>query len=183
MRQTLAFDVYGTLIDTQGIAATLKGWMGERATVLARAWREKQLEYTFRRGLRGRTRISIPAPSRRCGTAARRWVSRSHRGRRRSCCGAIDSSRPSPMPARPAYCAKWWETIPRRSSGRHVETNRGLPSGSGRRLGWFLQRVAEFEVDHQLIGQGLQVVLQVIQVQAFGDPQAGLRAEHRLAGH
>lgn len=53
MRQTLAFDVYGTLIDTQGIAATLKGWMGERATVLARAWREKQLEYTFRRGLRG----------------------------------------------------------------------------------------------------------------------------------
>ncbi|WP_018138967.1 MULTISPECIES: haloacid dehalogenase type II [unclassified Thioalkalivibrio] len=53
MRQTLAFDVYGTLIDTQGIAATLEGWMGDRAPVLARAWREKQLEYTFRRGLMG----------------------------------------------------------------------------------------------------------------------------------
>ncbi|WP_019583695.1 haloacid dehalogenase type II [Thioalkalivibrio sp. ALE16] len=53
MRQTLAFDVYGTLIDTQGVTATLEGWMGERAPVLARAWREKQLEYTFRRGLMG----------------------------------------------------------------------------------------------------------------------------------
>lgn len=53
MRQTLAFDVYGTLIDTQGIAATLEGWIGERAPALARAWREKQLEYTFRRGLMG----------------------------------------------------------------------------------------------------------------------------------
>ena len=53
MRQTLAFDVYGTLIDTQGIAATLERWIGERAPVLARAWREKQLEYTFRRGLMG----------------------------------------------------------------------------------------------------------------------------------
>ncbi|WP_018938192.1 MULTISPECIES: haloacid dehalogenase type II [unclassified Thioalkalivibrio] len=54
MRQTtLAFDVYGTLIDTQGIAAMLEGWIGERAPVLARAWREKQLEYTFRRGLMG----------------------------------------------------------------------------------------------------------------------------------
>ncbi|WP_018880001.1 MULTISPECIES: haloacid dehalogenase type II [unclassified Thioalkalivibrio] len=53
MRQTLAFDVYGTLIDTQGVTATLEGWIGERAPVLARAWREKQLEYTFRRGLMG----------------------------------------------------------------------------------------------------------------------------------
>ncbi len=53
MRQTLAFDVYGTLIDTQGIAATLEGWIGAQAPVLARAWREKQLEYTFRRGLMG----------------------------------------------------------------------------------------------------------------------------------
>ncbi|MGM0672060.1 haloacid dehalogenase type II [Thioalkalivibrio sp.] len=53
MRQTLAFDIYGTLIDTQGIAATLEGWIGERAPVVARAWREKQLEYTFRRGLMG----------------------------------------------------------------------------------------------------------------------------------
>ncbi|WP_018948947.1 haloacid dehalogenase type II [Thioalkalivibrio sp. ALMg11] len=53
MGQTLAFDIYGTLIDTQRIAATLEGWIGELAPVLARAWREKQLEYTFRRGLMG----------------------------------------------------------------------------------------------------------------------------------
>ena len=53
MGQTLAFDIYGTLIDPQGVAATLEGWFGEQAPVLARAWREKQLEYTFRRGLMG----------------------------------------------------------------------------------------------------------------------------------
>lgn len=53
MRQTLAFDIYGTLIDPQRIAETLEAWIGEQAPVLARAWREKQLEYTFRRGLMG----------------------------------------------------------------------------------------------------------------------------------
>lgn len=54
MRQTtLAFDVSGTLIDTQGVAATLEGWIGEQTPVLALAQREKQLEYTFRRGLMG----------------------------------------------------------------------------------------------------------------------------------
>lgn len=48
---TLAFDVYGTLIDTQGVVGALQGLIGERATAFALAWREKQLEYSFRRGL------------------------------------------------------------------------------------------------------------------------------------
>jgi 2-haloacid dehalogenase len=53
MTATLAFDIYGTLIDTQGIATALKTHMGEQALVFAQLWREKQLEYTFRRGLMG----------------------------------------------------------------------------------------------------------------------------------
>ncbi len=48
---TLAFDVYGTLIDTQGVVGALQGLIGERAPAFALAWREKQLEYSFRRGL------------------------------------------------------------------------------------------------------------------------------------
>jgi len=51
MAQTLAFDVYGTLIDTQGITRLLERRLGGGAGGFAAAWREKQLEYTFRRGL------------------------------------------------------------------------------------------------------------------------------------
>lgn len=47
----IAFDVYGTLIDTRGIVATLRPMVGEQADAMARVWREKQLEYSFRRGL------------------------------------------------------------------------------------------------------------------------------------
>ena len=50
-KTTLAFDVYGTLIDPLGIAATLQGFIGERAIPFAQAWRDKQLEYLFRRAL------------------------------------------------------------------------------------------------------------------------------------
>lgn len=50
---TMAFDVYGTLIDTTGIAAALRPRLGEAAVDFALAWRDKQLEYTFRRGLMG----------------------------------------------------------------------------------------------------------------------------------
>lgn len=53
MTTAIAFDVYGTLIDTQGIAAVLAEKIGEAAPDFARRWREKQLEYTFRRGLMG----------------------------------------------------------------------------------------------------------------------------------
>ncbi len=48
---TLAFDVYGTLIDTDGVVSRLREWIGPRAEVFSQTWRSKQLEYSFRRGL------------------------------------------------------------------------------------------------------------------------------------
>ncbi|RBP51092.1 haloacid dehalogenase type II [Arenicella xantha] len=48
---TIAFDVYGTLIDTQGVLASLEAVVGDRAGLLSETWRSKQLEYSFRRGL------------------------------------------------------------------------------------------------------------------------------------
>ena len=51
MAVTLAFDVYGTLIDTHGVVAKLGELVDERATEFSSAWRDKQLEYSFRRGL------------------------------------------------------------------------------------------------------------------------------------
>ena len=52
MKTTLAFDVYGTLIDTRGVLETLEKWLdtGDALSV-SKLWREKQLEYSFRRGL------------------------------------------------------------------------------------------------------------------------------------
>lgn len=51
MNTTLAFDIYGTLIDTVGVAESLKEHVGDQAMAFAGMWREKQLEYSFRRGL------------------------------------------------------------------------------------------------------------------------------------
>jgi len=51
MAVTLAFDVYGTLIDTQGVTVVLERHVGNKAPEFSRTWREKQLEYSFRRGL------------------------------------------------------------------------------------------------------------------------------------
>lgn len=51
MKITLAFDVYGTLIDTHGITSALEKYAGNKAPEFSRMWREKQLEYSFRRGL------------------------------------------------------------------------------------------------------------------------------------
>ena len=51
MEITLGFDVYGTLIDTHGIIAVLEKFAGDKAAAFSRAWRDKQLEYSFRRGL------------------------------------------------------------------------------------------------------------------------------------
>ena len=48
---TLAFDVYGTLIDTHGVIVGLEKHVGDKAAGFSRIWREKQLEYSFRRGL------------------------------------------------------------------------------------------------------------------------------------
>ncbi len=47
----LAFDVYGTLIDTRGVERHLQRLVGDDAVALSRLWRDKQLEYSFRRGL------------------------------------------------------------------------------------------------------------------------------------
>jgi len=46
---TLAFDVYGTLIDTNGVLNLLETMIGEKAKDFSNRWREKQLEYSFRR--------------------------------------------------------------------------------------------------------------------------------------
>lgn len=51
MKKVLAFDVYGTLIDTQGVVIKLKDIVGGKAEEFSRVWRDKQLEYSFRRGL------------------------------------------------------------------------------------------------------------------------------------
>lgn len=51
MPVTLAFDVYGTLIDTHGVVLKLQEIPGIRAREFSRTWRDKQLEYSFRRGL------------------------------------------------------------------------------------------------------------------------------------
>jgi 2-haloacid dehalogenase len=51
MTITLAFDIYGTLINTQDISQKLFDIIGDRATEFAHRWRDKQLEYSFRRGL------------------------------------------------------------------------------------------------------------------------------------
>lgn len=44
----LAFDIYGTLIDTAGVTTALEKHFGENAAAFAEEWRRKQLEYTFR---------------------------------------------------------------------------------------------------------------------------------------
>ncbi len=51
MSVTLAFDVYGTLIDTHGVVSKLQNSVGEQAQAFSETWRDKQLEYSFRRGL------------------------------------------------------------------------------------------------------------------------------------
>ncbi|NKQ10822.1 haloacid dehalogenase type II [Pseudomonas sp. SST3] len=51
MINALAFDVYGTLIDTQAVLGKLTKLFGEPAPAISRLWRQKQLEYSFRRGL------------------------------------------------------------------------------------------------------------------------------------
>ncbi len=51
MSTALAFDIYGTLIDPHGVVTRLESLVGERAAEFSRVWRDKQLEYTWRRGL------------------------------------------------------------------------------------------------------------------------------------
>ena len=56
MSKVLAFDIYGTLIDTNGVVIQLREMIGDRAAEFSGEWRLKQLEYTFRRGLMQRYR-------------------------------------------------------------------------------------------------------------------------------
>ncbi len=51
MASTLAFDVYGTLIDPFDISTELEAHVADRAPQFAQIWREKQIEYLFRRAL------------------------------------------------------------------------------------------------------------------------------------
>jgi 2-haloacid dehalogenase len=50
-RGVVALDVYGTVVDTAGIAVQLREWFGAQAPLAAHLWRDKQLEFTFRRAL------------------------------------------------------------------------------------------------------------------------------------
>ena len=47
----IAFDIYGTLFDTQGVVFLLKGFIGDLAEEFSLTWRNKQLEYSFRKAL------------------------------------------------------------------------------------------------------------------------------------
>jgi len=51
MTIALAFDIYGTLIDPHGVVSELQNHVGDQAAEFSRHWREKQLEYTWRRSL------------------------------------------------------------------------------------------------------------------------------------
>lgn len=56
MTIAIAFDIYGTLIDPHGVVTELQKRVGEDAVRFSQLWRDKQLEYTWRRGLMGRYR-------------------------------------------------------------------------------------------------------------------------------
>ena len=51
IRTTIAFDVYGTLVNPLAMADRLKSLVGDAAGRFDELWRTKQLEYSFRRGL------------------------------------------------------------------------------------------------------------------------------------
>ena len=51
MTVALAFDIYGTLINPHGVVDELGRHVGDRAQEFSNIWRDKQLEYTWRRAL------------------------------------------------------------------------------------------------------------------------------------
>lgn len=53
LKPALAFDVYGTLIDPSGIGDSLRLHFPEKADQILSLWRQKQLEYSFRRAVMG----------------------------------------------------------------------------------------------------------------------------------
>jgi len=48
------FDAYGTLFDFASAAAACRDLLGDRTAALAALWRDKQLQYSWLRGLQGR---------------------------------------------------------------------------------------------------------------------------------
>ncbi|MFN2456156.1 MAG: haloacid dehalogenase type II [Pyrinomonadaceae bacterium] len=51
MTYAIGFDVYGTIVDPLELNEHLRPLVGDQADKFAELWREKQLEYAFRRGL------------------------------------------------------------------------------------------------------------------------------------
>jgi 2-haloacid dehalogenase len=51
MPEAIGFDVYGTLVDPLQMNQHLRLLVGDKAESFAQMWREKQIEYAFRRGL------------------------------------------------------------------------------------------------------------------------------------
>lgn len=49
--QIIGFDIYGTLVDPLAIASALQPYAGDQAGRFSELWREKQIEYAFRRAL------------------------------------------------------------------------------------------------------------------------------------
>ena len=61
-RQTLAFDVYGTLLDTSSVSTALAKNLSlseNKAKELAALWRQLQLTYTFRLNSMGRLYVYL----------------------------------------------------------------------------------------------------------------------------
>jgi 2-haloacid dehalogenase len=48
------FDAYGTLFDFASAAARCADVLGDKAAAVTALWRDKQLQYTWLRGLQGR---------------------------------------------------------------------------------------------------------------------------------
>lgn len=51
MSESLGFDIYGTLVDPLDMREHLEDLLGDRAGKFSEIWRDKQIEYSFRRGL------------------------------------------------------------------------------------------------------------------------------------
>ncbi len=52
--KALVFDAYGTLFDVHSVVSTCNRHFPDQGTALSKAWRAKQLEYTWLRSLMGR---------------------------------------------------------------------------------------------------------------------------------
>jgi len=50
----IALDVYGTIVDTSGVKKHLEPLVGNSAEAFVNLWRQKQLEYSFRRAVMGK---------------------------------------------------------------------------------------------------------------------------------